>query len=177
MNQSQLGPTIARYGLFGGLILSVVFLISSITGLNAGGSQVAGIMMGLLSFGICIVLVVAAIKKQRDEMQDGHITLGQCVLLGTGILVLAGLISTVVSLIYTNFIDPGYMERVIAAAEEKWEAAGMSQEQIEKAKSMTMSFKNPILSSATSMACYGIGGAIVSLIVGLIMKKEKPEFS
>lgn len=30
---------------------------------------------------------------------------------------------------------------------------------------------------AANLACYGIGGAIISLIVGLIMKNEKPEFS
>jgi hypothetical protein len=37
--------------------------------------------------------------------------------------------------------------------------------------------KNPILTSAATVACYGVGGAVVSLIIGLIMKNEKPEFS
>ncbi len=177
MKETQLGPMIARYGLIGGLILSLIFLISTISGVALSGNTSASILIGVLNLVVCIILVVMAVRKQRDEEQGGYITLGQCVLLGTGILVLAGLISTVVSLVYTNFIDPGYMEKIMAAAEEKWEEAGMSEEQIESARSMTNTMKNPILTSAATVACYGVGGAVVSLIIGLIMKNEKPEFS
>lgn len=177
MKETQLGPIIARYGLIGGLILSLIFLVSTISGVAMSGNTSTSILIGVLNLAICVVLVVKSVRTQRDDEQGGYITLGQCVLLGSGILVLAGLISTVVSLMYTNFIDPTYMEKIMAAAEEKWEAAGMSEEQIESAKSITNVWKNPILTSAATVACYGVGGAVLSLIIGLIMKKEKPEIS
>lgn len=177
MKETQLGPMIARYGLIGGLIMSLIFLVTAITGIANGANPASGIMSGLLQLAICIGLVIMAIKKQRDEVQEGYITLGQCVLLGTGILVLAGLLATVVSIVYTNFVDPNYMENIMATMEEKWEEQGLSEEQIESAKSWTATMKNPVLTSASSLACYGFGGAILSLIIGLIMKKERPEFS
>ena len=90
---------------------------------------------------------------------------------------MAALISGLVSLIYTNIIDPAYMERIAAKMEEAWEAQGLSEEQIDKAKKWTGFMKNPFLTLATTLACYAVGGAIISLIAGLILKKEKPEFS
>jgi hypothetical protein len=175
MNQSKLGPTISRYGLIGGLILSLIFLATSILGLAATGQTMIGLGIGLINFGVLLTVIILSIRTQRDQVQGGFITLGESILVGTGALVLAGLISTVVSLVYTNFIDPEYMSRIMEKAEEQWEAAGMSEEQIEAAKGYTQISKNPLLISAITLACYGIGGAFISMIVGLIMKNEKPE--
>lgn len=177
MNESALRPTILKYGLTGGLILSLQFLVFTISGLAGSTSKSVGFLSGCISLVITIGLIIFAIKQHRDQVQEGYISLGQCVLIGTGVLVLAALISGVVSLIYTNIIDPGYMERVAAKMEEAWEAQGLSEDQIEQAKKWTGFMKNPFLTLATTLACYAIGGAIISLIVGLIMKKEKPEFS
>ena len=177
MNQTQLSPLIWKYGLTGGLVSSLVFLIFTITGLAKPGSNMAGMALGFLNLAVLIALVVVAVRKHRDEMQEGFISLGQCMLLGMGIIMLSALIAGLVSLIYTQFIDPGYMDRIMAGMEEAWEAQGLDEDQIEKAKEMTSIMKSPMLSMAANLACYGIGGAIISLIVGLIMKNEKPEFS
>jgi hypothetical protein len=177
MKESALRPTILKFGLTGGLILSLQFLIFTISGLAGSTNRSAGLLSGAISMIITIGLIIFAIKQHRDQVQDGYITLGQCVLIGTGVLVFAALISGAVSLIYTNVIDPGYMERISAKMEEAWEAQGLSEDQIEQAKKWTGFMKNPFLTLATTLACYAFGGAIISLIVGLIMKKEKPEFS
>jgi Protein of unknown function (DUF4199) len=168
---------ILKYGLTGGIIMSMIFLVGTITGLSTSGSKSYGLISGLVSFIIVVVLVVLAIKAHRDELQDGFISLGQCILIGTGVLVLAGLISYLVSLIYMKVIDPGYMDRMMASMEEAWEAQGLNEDQIESAKKWTSVMKSPVLSLAAVLCCYGVGGAILSLIVGLIMKKDKPEFS
>ncbi|MEP7321086.1 MAG: DUF4199 domain-containing protein [Saprospiraceae bacterium] len=177
MDQSSLKPMILKYGLTGGLIMSLIFLVGTITGLATSGSKSYGIISGLVSFIIVVVLIVLAIKGHRDDLQDGYISLGQCVLIGTAVLILTGLISYLVSLVYMKVIDPEYMNRMMASMEEAWEAQGLSEEQIESAKKWTGVMKSPGLSLAVILCCYGLGGAILSLIAGLIMKKDKPEFS
>ncbi|MEO5582481.1 MAG: DUF4199 domain-containing protein [Saprospiraceae bacterium] len=177
MNQAALKPMILKYGLTGGLIMSLVFLVGTITGLSTSGSKSYGLISGLVTFLIVIVLIVLAIKGHRDELQEGYISLGQCILIGTGVLLLTGLISYFVTLVYIKVIDPGYMDRMMAAMEEAWEAQGLNEDQIESAKKWTGVMKSPGLSLAVILCCYGVGGAILSLITGLIMKKDKPEFS
>ena len=177
MNQSALKPNILKYGLTGGLIMSLIYLIGTITGLSSSGSKSFGAISGLVSLGVVIALVILAIKAQRDESQGGFISLGQCVLLGIGILIITGLISFVVSMIYIKVIDPGYMDRFMASMEEQWEAQGLDEDKIEQAKKWTGMMKSPFLSLAAVLGCYGVGGAILSLIIGLIMRKDEPEFT
>ncbi len=177
MNQSALRPTILKYGLTGGLIFSLIYLIFTISGLANTGSPMSGILNSVVSIGIMIVLIVMAIKQHRDQLQNGFITLGQCVLIGAGLMALAGIISGLVSLVYTNFVDPEYMERLMATMEEAWEAQGLTEDQIEQARGWTAMMKSPYLLFATAIGCYAIGGAILSLIIGLIMKRDQPQFS
>lgn len=176
MNESKPGRAILRYGLTGGLITSVIFLVATIFGMSDPSNSYSSMVIGCISFIALVVMVVLAIRKQRDEMQGGYISLGQCLLIGVGVVLLSTLISSIVSVIYTRVVDPGYMDRIMAAMEEAWEAQGLSEEAIEQAKSWTSIMKNPLLSTASNLLCFGLGGLILSLIVGLIMKKDKPEF-
>lgn len=177
MQETKPGPVILRFGLTGGLISALLFLIFTITGLSSPDKPSMGYLSGFLTFAILVTLVVLAIRRQRDELQGGYISLGQCVLLGMGVVLLSTLISSLVSLIYTQVIDPGYTERMMAQIEEAWEARGMTEEQIESARGWTTFMKSPFLTIAFTLVCFGLGGLILSLITGLIMKREKPEFS
>jgi len=177
MNESKPGPMILRYGLTGGLITSLIFLIATIGGLANPSNTSSNVLIGLLSFAVLVTMVVIATRKQRDEFQGGFISLGQCILIGVGVVLLSALISSVISLIYTRIVDPGYMDRMMSGMEEAWEAQGLNEEQIEQAKTWTNFMKNPFLSIASNLLCFGLGGLILSLITGLIMKKDRPEFT
>lgn len=177
MNESKPGPIILKYGLTGGLITSVIFLVATIAGLSNPANTSSNILIGVVSFAVLVTMVVIATRKQRDEFQGGFISLGQCILIGVGVVLLAALVSSIVSLIYTKVVDPGYMDRIMEGMEEAWAEQGLDEEQIETAKSWTSVMKNPFLSIASNLLCFGIGGLILSLITGLIMKKDKPEFS
>lgn len=175
MQEMKPGPVILRFGVTGGLLSALLFLIFTVSGLSSPENQSMGYLSGFLTFAILITIVVLAIRRQRDELQGGYISLGQCILLGMGVVLLSTLISSLVSLIYTQVIDPGYTERIMAQIEEAWESNGMSEEQIETARSWTTFMKNPFLTIAFNLLCFGLGGLILSLITGLIMKREKPE--
>lgn len=177
MQETKPGPVILRFGLTGGLLSALLFLVFTITGLSSPDKPAMGYLSGFLTFAILITLVVLAIRRQRDELQGGYISLGQCILLGIGVVLLSTLISSLVALIYTQFIDPGYTERMMAQIEEAWESQGMSEEQMETARSWTTFMKNPFLTIAFNLVCFGLGGLILSLIIGLIMKRERPEIS
>ena len=177
MDETKPGPVILRYGLIGGLLSALIFLIFTVTGLSSPDKPSSGYISGFLSVVILVTLVVLAIRRQRDEVLGGYINLGQCILLGLGVVLLSTLISSLVSLIYTQIIDPGFTERMMAQIEDAWEAQGMNEEQIEAARSWTAFMKSPFLTVAFNLVCFGIGGLILSLIIGLIMKKEKPEIS
>ncbi|HNR08977.1 MAG TPA: DUF4199 domain-containing protein [Saprospiraceae bacterium] len=177
MQETKPGPVILRFGLTGGLLSALIFLIFTVTGLSSPDKPTSGYVSGFLTFAILVTLVVLAIRRQRDEVQGGYINLGQCILVGLGVVLLSTLISSLVSLVYTQFIDPGFTERMMAQIEDAWEAQGMSEEQIEAARSWTSFMKSPILTIAYNLVCFGIGGLILALITGLIMKRERPEIS
>ena len=89
----------------------------------------------------------------------------------------SGAISTLFSLVYMKFIDPGYMGRMMEAARVKLEAkGGMSDEQIDQAMSMMQKF-----SGGSWMVLFGLLGSVlfaglIALVVSAITKNSKPEF-
>ncbi|MEM1121688.1 MAG: DUF4199 domain-containing protein, partial [Bacteroidota bacterium] len=77
IDQSEVSfmPTALRYGLIGGGIITVLTLLSGVLGLNT--STAGGIASFVLSLGIYIWIVYAAIKHHRDEELGGFITMGR----------------------------------------------------------------------------------------------------
>lgn len=163
-------PTALRYGLIGGLINVgfgiIIYLSDMNTWLTLG--------LGLLMFVVNIIMIVLAVRTHRDQELGGYITLGRCMVIGITVIVLTALLGMLWNVLLYKFIDPDTPQRIADMSAEMLEAFGLPDEEIEKARDSALesaSFEKQIKNSLFGTP---IGGAIISLIVGLIMKKSRP---
>ena len=167
--------TTVKWGLITGMVSVFFGLVSNMLGLSEkGGFTGMSLLLTVLSLGATFYTIYLGIKEAKEEKFGGYLTVGQGFKTGMGIALIASLISFAFSLIYLNLIDPDMVSRVTAVAEEQWEQQGMSEEQIEAARSMSGMFMNAWFFSLMAIVFGLFWGLIQSLIAASILKKEAP---
>ncbi len=162
-------PTAIKYGGILGAIAVVLGLIMYLTGMTDPESSNPAVSggIGCLSIILTIVIYVMAVKKHRDVDLGGAISFGRAFGVGMATSLVYGGISVVWGLLFNNLIAPDMMEKT---REMMMEQAQPGQEgMMETIANVTTS---PILGPIATLIGSLIIGAIVSLIVGAIMKKE-----
>ncbi len=166
-SDAPLMPVALRHGLTGGLIAIVWALLKNMTGY--GTNTMAG-LVDLLIYGYT---AYAAINALRTE-QEGFITLGKSIGVGTLACAIVGVLAGIFVYIYYNFIDPSAVEELIQASIEIWEQFGMTEDQMEEAaEGLQNGFTLP-RSLLSGVGVATVIGFISSLIGGAIMKNEAP---
>lgn len=163
-------PTALRYGLIGGLInitLGIVMYLSDMNPWVTTG-------LGLLTFVINIALIVMAIRAHRDKELGGYITLGRCIGIGVIVTILTAVMSLLWTVILYQFIDPDMPERIAEMTIEMLEGFGVPDEQIDETRDRVLESSSLGTQIKNTLLWTPITGAIISLIVGLIMKKSRP---
>lgn len=157
-----------KWGLISGII-GILFSLILILGdlmLTPGVSYI-----GLIPFAIVLYM---AFKEFKDQ-GDSFMTLGQSLKIGLMISLIGGLLLSVFSYIYGQFIDPGMADRIKDMLIEQWEAQGMSDEQIDQTMKFTSYMFNPVIGLIVVLLKNVLVGFVLSLIIGAITKKNNPE--
>ncbi len=173
--------TAIRYGIIGGLIFVVWGLIAQMTGLAdpcqamEGGSNsiVTGLVSILILIGVNALVGVLAIRQHTTDL-GGYIPFGRAFVVALVALIVAGVISGLFNVLYTTVIDPAFSERVMGCLEAQYEAQGLDPSQIDSAMGVMKIMYNPILQVVTSIFTSAFFGAIISLILAAILKKNPP---
>ncbi len=166
-----------RYGLYAGLALIIFSAIMNITGLSFNRS--ASFLSFFVFLGIAVAAIVYACKEFRAA-NGGYLSLGQAIGLGTVLSIVSGLLVGIFTTIYIKIIDPSFIDKTFDATRQQMEEQGnLSDEQIDQAMDMTRGFTETLLglSFITTPIFYAIGGLILSLIIGAIMKKDRDVFA
>lgn len=157
-----------RYGLFMGGTGILAFLIIALTEMKPDGP---GRWIGVA---FSIVLLYLA-HKYFKENGDGYMTIGQ----GVGIGFWAGLVSSVISSVFTfvyiKFVDSSFVDRIREAQEQAMQEKGLSDEQIEQAMKFASMFISP-----TALLLFGLffgilGSIVISLIISFFTQKKNPD--
>ncbi len=76
-----------------------------------------------------------------------------------------------------NFIFPEFVDEMISISKEAMISKNpeMTSEQIEMGLSMVKKFMNPLIVFPFTLAMFSFIGLIYSLIIGAILKTEKPQ--
>lgn len=129
-----------------------------------------------INWGITIVVLVLGIYSYRNS-NDGFLTLSEALKLGLGISVISALIAIAYTFVLTNFLDPDTIEKTIEVSQNKMldQNPEMTQEQIDAAKEMQLKFSSIGMISTVILIFSLFFGFIVSLITGLILKRNRPE--
>jgi amino acid transporter len=160
-----------RYGLISGLISIAFFVIMNIAGMST--QEGPGRWIGLVITGVIIFLA----HKYYKDNGDGFMTIGQ----GTGIGFWLGLISSVISSVFTyiyiKFIDPSFIQQILDKQREAFEQRQMSEDQIDQAMQMTEKFTTPEVILGMGLFFGVIIVTIIALIIALFTQKKNPEAS
>ncbi|MGJ8593443.1 MAG: DUF4199 domain-containing protein [Aquaticitalea sp.] len=160
---------ILNYGLILGVISILIGVVMYVTNLYIEKSWISS----LLSILVMIVIISYGINEFKKH-SGGFLNLGQALKIGVGIALVAGIIGVIYQLIFINFIEPDFMEQMMQLQFDKMieDNPDMSQEQIDMSIEMAKKFSSPWITMAISIVGSLFLGLIISLIAGLVMKKE-----
>jgi hypothetical protein len=169
----------AKAGLVIGAVGIVVFLIEYVAGIMPVGI-VTPILMLLVGLAISITILVIYLKKYRSSL-GGFISFKDAFLFGLIALIVSVVLSSLFSLIFMQFFDPGYTKSIMEAQKnwmENYLAGKMSDDQIQEQldKIDLQMTKSAIKQTLTTLAGGAVFSLIISLIVGAIMKKNPNVF-
>lgn len=169
--------TTLKWGLITGMVYIIYSLATSMMGVVESANKMLQYGMGLVILVASFFTIYLGVKEARDQDLGGYLTLGQGFLTGFKIAAIAGIISAIFTLIYTNFIDPNLTDRLMATIEEQWDKAGMPEESRDMARKWTGYFMNPIAFSIISLLSGLFWGLIKGVVAGAMLKKEAPPSS
>lgn len=158
-----------KFGVLTAVAVIVYSTLINLTGMTQNRALTS------LAFVILIVGIVLAMKEFRAQ-NNTFMSYGQGLGIGSLVSAIVGLIGSMFSMFYMEFIDNTIIQQSMDKAREDMEARGMDDAQIEQAMSMTEKFMTPGVMFAMGVLSYVIIGFILSLIIAAIMRKDKPVF-
>lgn len=153
-------------GIILGLALTVFSVLLYIFNLNMKS------YMDWFNYLIILGVVIYATKTYRDNNLNGSMTYGQALGLGTLILLIGVFIYSIYNYIFLTVIDPDFLDKVLAIAEESLLDKGLSDDQIEMSMSISRKMATPVISSISGFVGKSIFGFILLLISSAFLKKE-----
>ncbi|WP_434035383.1 DUF4199 domain-containing protein [Formosa sp. 4Alg 33] len=173
--ENSLKSMAATYGIYLAILLSAITIIAYVVDLEILTSM-------WVSAGVFIVIIVFGIfsTAKAKKAQNGFITFKDAFTAYFATVVIGVIISTLVSIIIFNFIDPDVADflkqQIIEKSTGMMESFGAPQEQIDIAiaemeKQNQFAIGNQLKSLAFSIIFY----CIVGLIIAFAMKKTDPE--
>ena len=169
---SQEQPSVARVALKYGVITAVAVIVYS-TILNISDLVIDNQGLAYVSY---LILAGGMVYAMRDfkAQNAGFMSYGQGLGIGSLLSAVVGLLSSIFSMLYTQFIDPTLMERAMDKAREDMEGRGMSDAQIDAGMEMASKFQTPGMMFLMGIFAFLLLGFIIALIVAAIMRKNKP---
>jgi len=173
--EKSLRSSAINYGFYIGAILVAFTVISYVVDITL----LTKWWLGILLFLVILILGIVSVAKAKSILK-GFISFKQAFTAWFVAIVVGMLISTVVSIVLFNFVDPSaaeiVKEKTIEATVSMMENFGAPQSEIDKAI-VTMENQNQfaIGTLLKSLAWQFLFYAVIGLIVAAIMKKKDPE--
>ena len=129
--------------------------------------------ISIVSLALTTLILVYGIKAYKHA-NNGFLTLGNAIKVGLAIAVVGGLISAIYAYVHYSYIYPEFIEMTKDEAYEQMMAQNpnLTEEQAQGAMDIQSMFMNAGFFSLMSVLGSLFIGLIVSLIAGLIMKKD-----
>ncbi|WP_242203056.1 DUF4199 domain-containing protein [Aestuariivivens insulae] len=150
--------TIIKYGIFGCFTGFVIFL-SHLTFAKHLSYDILEIL-GYVSIFLSLSFIYFAIKHYRDNVNEGVISLGKAILIGTLISLLVGIGIGVADFIYTQFLNPHFY-------------ADYTQKLIDEGRGDEVFEMTSLLGALLMVALVLVIGFIISLLSALILQRHK----
>jgi hypothetical protein len=165
-------PSTARIALKWGIISAILIIIYTVIFYMAGLFRTPS--LSWIPFLFLLIGIIMA-SNEFKSLNNNFMSFSDGLGVGTLMSAVAGLVVSIFSYIYINFIDTTIMKQMGDMQREQMEAKGLSSEQIDQAMELAAKFTTPGLIFLFSIIGYILCGFIFSLIVSAIVKNTKPE--
>ncbi|MCG2430147.1 DUF4199 domain-containing protein [Aequorivita xiaoshiensis] len=130
----------------------------------------------ILQLVISIGVLVYGIKAFKTD-NAGFLTIAQALKTGLAISLVAGIISVIFNYIFINYIDPDFIQKTLDFSREQMitDFPNMTEEQMENSLEISAKFMTPTIMSAMGILATLFFGFIISLVAGMILKKNPPQ--
>ena len=168
----ELKKYISQYGALLGCISVVFGLMLFSMDMHYQNETSTTIVSLVLTLGIIVFAQYSYRKDNEDFM-----SLSQGIKMGLGIGAVSGLINVAYFLVLSNVLDPEMMSKALEMGMNQFldENPEASQDMINQVESMQEKFSGPIISSSFLIIASLLTSFVISLITGLILKRNRPE--
>lgn len=169
--------TYLTYGFVMSLAGALLTLVLFFLGFHADAAKLQ--TANWIVFPVVLIISVASIvlgtKARRAEVPASE-PFGYGRALGAGVMIalFGAIFSVFFNYLYAHMINPGYNEVIVQAQIAKWEAAGMSGAQIERAEEMMRKMMTPVAQAIFGLVVAFVTGTIISLITAAFLKRPAP---
>lgn len=176
-NNTQQGNVFMKSAMTYGFITGVAIVIYTLLLYMTGNYIAKNTFLGILQWLILAGGLYYGIKSYRDQFAEGFISYGRSLGLGVLISVFVGVVMGLFTYLLYVVIDPELLEKSMKYAQEEMLKAGMPESQVEAATKMQRTFNSPLIMLFSSVFSFAFFGTIISLVVSIFTKKEKPMFN
>lgn len=165
------------FGVLFGVIMVLEFVIMYVIGMKSLINSSAGVIVNIANYLILpVTFIFLGCSNYKKNINNGFISFGECLKTGVSITFIAAIIYATFNVIF-NFIFPEFVDEMISISKEAMISKNpeMTSEQIEMGLSMVKKFMNPLIVFPFTLAMFSFIGLIYSLIIGAILKNEKPQ--
>ncbi|WP_430907379.1 DUF4199 domain-containing protein [Maribacter sp. 2-571] len=166
-------PKTGKFGLVYGLILSAISVALGLILYSQNLHYERGWAVNLVSV-IIMISVISIGIYQFKKANAGFLSLGQAMKVGLGIAVIAGIVGVLWQMVFMNVIEPDFMENVVERSKVEMiqQNPTLTDEQIAQGEKTIRMFTKPSVMAVMGLVASLFFGSIISLIAGLIMKKQ-----
>jgi len=170
--------TAVNYGLLFGIIMILEFVISYSFNIDPQENKLFGTIINIMNYIILpFMFIYFAANKYKLSFNNGFISLSETLKTGTLVCALAALIYAVFDIIF-DFIDPAFKDKMFEKIKDVTDRVNpnLTSKQSKTSLEFVKMFMSPYVMLPFTIIMYSLIGIIHSLIVGVIIKKDKPIF-
>ncbi|MCL6265553.1 DUF4199 domain-containing protein [Flagellimonas myxillae] len=168
-------PKVGRFSLNFGALAGAAGIVFSLMLYFADMHHERSMGIQAVQFAILAIFVVLAVMQYK-KANGGYLNLIDALKMGAGVAAISFVVGTIYFLIFSNIIEPNFMEEAYEVGKQQMmeQNPNLTAEQVNQGIEMQKRFFWVIM--AVFMIISVVFGFVVSLIAGLIMKKDKPAY-
>ncbi|MFC4635604.1 DUF4199 domain-containing protein [Dokdonia ponticola] len=158
-----------------GLLLGVISVLLNVILYATNNHIQPHWSVNLIGFLIFIIVMVTALKSFKKD-NGGFMKLGEAIKIGLGVALISTLIGVVYTYVLVNFLEPTYFEQLMSIQRDTMIESNpnMTQEQIDQSMGIAEKFSGAGIIITFQIIGGLFFGFIISLIAGLVLKKDNP---
>lgn len=164
--KSTFWQTAMTYGLYLGIAIVLFSVILYVIGqsLNPALTWITYVLIAAGTF--------YSQLNYRNKYLNGYINYSTALGFGVAVMLFAGVIQSLYTVILFKFIDPSLFDQIRVMQEEAMLKQGLSEESIEAATEMMSKFQSPLLLAISGLFSFALLGFIISLVTSIFVKKR-----